>query len=75
MISIGTISNFVKRFKSQEELVMWLKSTRKDRLHALYMEDTNYDGLGYENITKSQLKEMFLDKYKETDYTIKENNI
>ena len=61
------LSNFVQRFKSQDELVDWLKSQRKDYLYSLYMQDTNYDGLGYRKITRNNLKDIFLDTYNRID--------
>lgn len=57
------INQFVKRFKSYEELEEWLTRQSKDYLYSLYMEDTNYDGISYRRITRRQLKDIFLDKY------------
>ena len=57
------IRDFIKRFNNDEELKNWLRKQSKDYLYSMYMEETNYDGVGYREITRNQLKNMFLDKY------------
>ena len=57
------IGDFINRFKTQEELKTWLKHQSKDYLYSMYMEETNYDGVGYREITRNKLKDIFLDKY------------
>lgn len=57
------IRDFIKRFNDDKELENWLRKQSKDYLYSMYMEETNYDGVGYREITKKQLKNIFLDKY------------
>lgn len=57
------IRDFITRFKNEDELKLWLKQQKKDYLYSLYMQDTNYDGVGSRYITRNQLKDMFLEEY------------
>ena len=57
------IRDFIKRFKTEKELEKWLKENRKSYLYELYMQDTNYDGVRYKEITKKELKDIFLEEY------------
>lgn len=58
------IRDFIKRFNTKKELDYWLKKQSKDYLYALYMEDTNYEGVGYRDITRADLKNIFIEKYR-----------
>ena len=57
------ISDFIKRFETKEKLNSWLRKQAKDYLYSMYMEETNYGGVGYREITRNDLKSMFLEKY------------
>lgn len=57
------ISEFITRFKEDKELKNWLRKQSKDYLYSMYMEETNYDGVGYREITRKQIKDIFLEKY------------
>lgn len=58
-----TIRDFIKRFENEKEIKSWLRRQNKDYLYSIYMESTNHDGVGYREITKEELKDMFLDAY------------
>lgn len=57
------ITDFIKRFYQDKELENWLRKQRKEYLYSMYMEETNYEGVGYREITRKQLKDIFLNKY------------
>lgn len=65
MITTNIISNFTKRFETEEELKTWLKRQSKDYLYNMYMQDTNFEGVSHREITRNKLKEIFIKKYKE----------
>lgn len=58
-----TITNFITKFYQCNDLENWLRKQNKDYLYSMYMEETNYEGVGYREITRKQLKDIFVEKY------------
>lgn len=57
------IRDFVKQFYKREELERWLVKQSKDYLYTMYMEEREYKGKGYREITREELKLIFTDVY------------
>ena len=57
------ITDFIVKFYQCNELENWLKKQPKDYLYSMYMEETNYEGVGYREITRNKLKDIFVEKY------------
>ena len=57
------IRDYIKKFETEENLKRWLKKQNKDTLYIIYSENCNGEELGYREVTRKELKDMFLEAY------------